>query len=248
MVATSLLTRTQMEMSRLLAHPEEIKTLEGLVTRIVEERRDSNVVESEGKKGTTMRGSSSIPISIPVSIPGVATSVGKPESTGRTKVCTKCKLPKSVDRFPPHPDTADGLAAWCKDCRAVLRKRRNQNNMQARLKHHFAARMTQQLLDSGTSKEDIPPLVANMESYLGYKMVDLVRYLGDDIQEREGMSLKEAFDSGYHVDHITPLSKFLPHEIGDSTFRRCWSMDNLRAIPAVDNLKKGSKDIFEEST
>ncbi len=246
-MVASLLTRTQIEMSRIAAHPREMEALIEQVARIVEEGRslDPNVVDPEGKKKPKKRGSSSIPSSIPGKV-----SPGKPESTGRTKVCTKCKLPKSVDRFPPHPDTSDGLAAWCKDCRAVLRKRRNQNNMEARLKHHFAARMTQQLLDSGALKEDIPPLVAEMEAYLGYKMVDLVRYLGDDIQEREGMTLKEAFDDGYHVDHITPLSKFLPHSIGDSTFQRCWAMDNLRAIPGVDNLRKGSRDIYgtEEET
>lgn len=162
--------------------------------------------------------------------------------TGKTKVCSKCKLSKSTDRFPPHPSTADKLAAWCKDCRAVLRKRRNQENMVARLKHHFAARMTQQLKDNGIT--DIPPLVLEMESYLGYKMGDLVRYLDDDIRERENITLHQAFKKGYHVDHITPLSKFPFGEIGDETFRECWSMDNLRAIPAQENLKKGSIDTF----
>jgi hypothetical protein len=118
--------------------------------------------------------------------------------------------------------------------------------MVARLKHHFAARITQQLTDSGVKKDDMPPLVAEMESYLGYKMVDLVRYLDDDIQEREGISLKQAFAKGYHVDHITPLSKFPFTAIGDETFRDCWCMGNLRAISAADNLKKGAIDIFED--
>jgi len=108
--------------------------------------------------------------------------------------------------------------------------------------------MTQQLKDNGVSTDEMPPLVLEMESYLGYKMADLVKELDADILEREGISLKEAFDDGYHVDHITPLSRFPFGEIGDETFRRCWAQDNLRAIPAADNLKKGSTDIFEDES
>lgn len=229
-----LLSRTQVEMERCADRPGELSQLAECIARI-----QSDIPEESKKKPKPK------PTKENAGEP-TTRSLGPAEEaipTGKTKVCTKCKLPKPLDRFPPHPDTADGLAAWCKDCRAVLRKRRNQNNMGARLKHHFAARMTQQLVDAGVKK--VPPLVAEMESYLGYKMIDLVRHLDGDIQEREGMTLKEAFDKGYHVDHITPLSKFPLTAIGDETFRQCWAIDNLRAIPATDNLKKGAVDIFE---
>ncbi len=233
-MTSALLSRTQAEMRRVTEHPEVLEELVEDYKRILADGRESTT------KTRTHPDEKEAP-------PSTAVSLGpakKAVPTGKTKTCTKCKLPKGLDRFPPHPNTADGKAAWCKDCRAVLRKRRGENNMVARLKHHFAARMTTQLVDAGV--KEIPPLVLEMESYLGYKMGDLVRYLEDDIQEREGISLKGAFDKGYHVDHITPLSKFPLGQIGDETFRDCWRMDNLRVIPAADNLKKGAVDIFEE--
>ncbi len=237
-MSTNLLSRTQAEVERLVQRPSELHILtESVVRTLAETSRTSKEEGAKSGRGTVVSLGES-----------TATSLGPAEEaipTGKTKVCTKCKLPKPVGRFPKHPDTADGLAAWCKDCRAVLRKRRNQTNMVARLKHHFAARITQQLTDAGI--QDIPPLVAEMESYLGYKMSDLVRYLEEDIQERENMSLKIAFGKGYHVDHIVPLSAFPLVKIGDESFQACWAIDNLRAIPAADNLKKGSKVIREDS-
>lgn len=238
-----MLSRTQQELTRRQGRPDALLEITQALARIdgLDEKgetgintrpRHSTKPDEKPKRGPRTKGKTK----------------GKPTPTGKSKTCTKCKLPKPLDRFPPHPDTRDGRAAWCKDCRAVLRKRRNQTNMVARLKHHFAARMTQQLKDNGVSANEMPPLVLEMESYLGYKMADLVKVLDADIQEREGITLKEAFDDGYHVDHITPLSKFPFGEIGDENFRRCWAQDNLRAIPAADNLKKGSVDIFEDES
>ena len=232
-----MLSRTQAELTRITQRPTDLLALEQAIARTVDANALRIALKEDEKAGRTEKAEETKE--------PTTKSLGtakKGVSTGKTKVCSKCKLPKSVDRFPPHPSTADRKAAWCKDCRAVLRKRRNQENMVARLKHHFAARMTQQLKDNGVT--DIPPLVLEMESYLGYKMADLVTYLDDDIRDREDISLHQAFNKGYHVDHITPLSKFPFGEIGDKTFRKCWSMDNLRAIPAQENLKKGSTDTF----
>jgi len=215
-----MLSRTQSEFTRIEERPVELKVIQDAIDARV---KDSLTPPSEGTE------------------PSVKSS--KTKGTGKTKFCTKCKTDKPVGRFPPHKDTRDGLAAHCKDCRAVLRKRRNATNFEAKLKHHFAARMSQQLASPITGKPP-PQLVEKMEIYLGYKMSELVEYLDKDIQEREGISLKVAFDRGYHVDHVTPLSKFKVGHLEDSEFRRCWAIDNLRMMDADENLKKGSKDIY----
>ena len=33
-----------------------------------------------------------------------------------TKICTKCRLPKSLDDFAGHPHAADGKQSWCRTC------------------------------------------------------------------------------------------------------------------------------------
>ncbi len=92
--------------------------------------------------------------------------------------------------------------------------------------------------------------VKNMEDYLGYKIVSLVKALGKDLKEREGpkRKLRDALNEGYHIDHIVPLSSFdilLSTNSGGNVvnwdvFRECWAITNLRAIPADENLAKGA--------
>jgi hypothetical protein len=95
--------------------------------------------------------------------------------------------------------------------------------------------------------------VANLEDYLGYKISTLVKHLSRDLKEREGVGrkLRDALNEGYHIDHIHPLSRFAvvgTDDLGEGfvnweAFRECWSMANLTAIPAEENLAKGAKVI-----
>lgn len=45
----------------------------------------------------------------------------------------------------------------------------------------------------------------------------------------------------WHIDHITPVSAFSISSVDDPDFRRCWSLQNLRPLWAVDNLRKSNK-------
>jgi len=65
------------------------------------------------------------------------------------------------------------------------------------------------------------------EEYVGYSYNDLVSYLGE---------LRE----GYHVDHIIPKSLYSLENIKE--IKKCWSLKNLRLLPAKENLSR-SKNI-----
>ncbi len=226
-----MLSRTQSEFQRLVGRPDELKAISDAIAARSAPTPPPEGTDPPSDASPTLRSS--------------AQSLGpskKVVPSGKAKLCTKCKLHKPLERFPPHKDTRDGLAAHCKDCRAVLRKKRNETNFEAKLKHHFAARMTLQLAEM----DELPPLVANMEQYVGYTMADLIIWLNADIFEREEITLKEAFKRGYHVDHIRPLSLFPVKHIDDPEFKKCWAMTNLRMMSAEDNLKKGAKDIYED--
>ncbi len=57
----------------------------------------------------------------------------------------------------------------------------------------------------------------------------------------DGYSWSDFLSGGLHIDHITPISAFnfdIPEHID---FKRCWALENLRLLPATENLKKHNK-------
>lgn len=43
-----------------------------------------------------------------------------------------------------------------------------------------------------------------------------------------------------HIDHIIPVTKFCFTGPQDIDFKRCWSLGNLRLLPAGDNRRKSN--------
>lgn len=158
----------------------------------------------------------------------------------RLKKCVKCGAKKPLSDFGTHSDTADGRQSYCKTCKNALNVKARQINVNVRLKHHIATRVIDQL---GLLAP--PDTYARIEELLGYRIKTLTRYLRTDLQKREPhKTLKQALEEGYHVDHIYPLSKFPVVQEGAvdwGAFRECWALENLTAIPAAENLAKGSK-------
>ncbi len=149
--------------------------------------------------------------------------------------------------FGKHVDSSDGLQSICFSCKNVMNNDARTRNVSARVRHHTGTRCLTQLGKTYTP----PQFVANLEDYLGYKITALVKSLSADLKEREGSKrkLKDALNEGYHIDHIRPLSSFpviVKGVVNWDAFRECWDIDNLRAIPAGENLAKGAT--YESST
>lgn len=156
----------------------------------------------------------------------------------RKKKCAKCGTSKELTFFPKHSTSSDGLASYCKPCRNGLRKRRHRNT-RLRLRHHIYTRVASQLNKAGVP---IPKgCVTDLDKYFGYRISVLRDYLAQDLKDREQITLKEAFDRNYHLDHRYPLSKFAITSIECQAFKDCWAMSNLRMIPALENLRKSDK-------
>jgi len=81
----------------------------------------------------------------------------------------------------------------------------------------------------------------------GYHWEDLVGYTLNDLIGR----LKSTMPKGYtwqdfikgrlHIDHIVPTSAFNFIETKHIDFKNCWSLENLRLLPAKENLSKHNK-------
>ena len=158
-------------------------------------------------------------------------------SNVRVKKCAKCGEAQPVTNFAKHTTSSDGRASYCNNCRNNLGAKRRKKNLAYKLRHHIHARIIKYSYTNGIPKG----LVTDLERYLGYSMFQLKKYLQKDLFDREGITLREAFDRGYHREHITPLSSYDIKDIGDREFLQCWEMTNLRMITAEENLAKGAK-------
>lgn len=77
--------------------------------------------------------------------------------------------------------------------------------------------------------------------------VSLVGYTVEDLAAR----LKKTMPQDYtwadfmtgelHIEHIVPVSAFNFTTPQCHDFKRCWALSNLRLLPALENLKKGTK-------
>lgn len=76
--------------------------------------------------------------------------------------------------------------------------------------------------------------------HMPYTRMELAEHLLSTLPE--GYTEDDACDgSKLHIDHIRPVSSFkLTGEIDDD-FLECWALDNLRLLPAAENLSKSNK-------
>lgn len=78
---------------------------------------------------------------------------------------------------------------------------------------------------------------------MGCSLIELKVHL--ESQFHGGMSWSNYGQSGWHIDHITPLSTFDLTDRGQ--FLKAVHYTNLQPLWAVDNLKKGNKKDFFKS-
>jgi len=77
------------------------------------------------------------------------------------------------------------------------------------------------------------------ENLVGYTFDDLLKRLNKTMPE--GYTWDNYLNSELHIDHIIPISKFNFTTSRDADFKRCWALDNLRLLPAEENLRKGNR-------
>jgi len=79
----------------------------------------------------------------------------------------------------------------------------------------------------------------------GLKTFDLLDYTFDELYEHleskftDGMSWDNM--SEWHIDHIRPVASFNFDSAEHPDFKKCWALNNLQPLWAVDNKMKGDK-------
>jgi 5-methylcytosine-specific restriction endonuclease McrA len=81
----------------------------------------------------------------------------------------------------------------------------------------------------------------------GYHWENLVEYTVKELKKHleqtipKGYTWQDFMEGKLHIDHIIPISVFNFNKPEHIDFKRCWSLKNLRLLPAEENLKKGNK-------
>lgn len=169
------------------------------------------------------------------------------------KTCSKCKLLHEDDYFSRCAKAVSGLQSQCKNCKrlaATMRKEKYLLENRGKKYPYYKKSKEARLKDYNKSKlhHNISRLIrkglklnknGNTFDLLGYTQNELKVYI--ESKFKEGMSWDNYGINGWHIDHIIPRSS-LPYEfIEDDNFKKCWSLNNLQPLWAVDNLKKSNK-------
>ena len=79
------------------------------------------------------------------------------------------------------------------------------------------------------------------ENLVNYTLNDLIKHLKKTIPE--GYCWRDYIKGKLHLDHITPIRAFIFGTPEDEEFKQCWSLYNLRLLPAEENRLKQDKII-----
>ena len=82
------------------------------------------------------------------------------------------------------------------------------------------------------------------EIIIGYTLKDLEAHLKSTLPK--GYIWSDYLDCKLHLDHIIPLSIFNIKNANSKGFKKAWLLENLRLIPAKENLRKNNKLFYNE--
>lgn len=77
------------------------------------------------------------------------------------------------------------------------------------------------------------------EDLVGYTLNDLMKRLKRTMPE--GYTWQDYLEGKLHIDHKIPISVFNFTHPEHTDFKRCWALENLRLLPAKENLVKYNK-------
>jgi hypothetical protein len=72
-------------------------------------------------------------------------------------------------------------------------------------------------------------------SFLPYTIESLIQHL--ESQFKKGMTWQNYGE--WHIDHKRPDCSFDYKSVDDKEFQKCWALENLQPLWAIDNIKKG---------
>lgn len=127
------------------------------------------------------------------------------------------------------------FAEYSKEYLRKYKRNRRKTDPVYRLRCNFSGMINKALKKSNSSKDGRSSI-----KYLPYSIAELKVHL--EKQFNEHMSW-ENHGTYWQIDHIYPQSLLPYSSMDDDNFKKCWSLENLRPLESILNLKKGNKII-----
>lgn len=74
--------------------------------------------------------------------------------------------------------------------------------------------------------------------YLPYTMEELKIHLENGFDDKMTWENHGIY---WHIDHIIPQSRLPYTSMDDENFKKCWALENLQPLEAIENMKKSNK-------
>ena len=164
-----------------------------------------------------------------------------------TKVCRKCNIEKSINEYYIGGSYFRGNCKSCEKQIKVEYRKNPVNKSRIRL-YHQKYKNERRLTDPVYRLRcDIPAIIRrsikkkyyndSIWKYLPYTPQDLKQHLEKQFDETMTW---ENHGKVWHIDHIIPQAVFHYNSEMHPDFGKCWSLNNLRPLFALDNMKKSS--------
>jgi hypothetical protein len=124
------------------------------------------------------------------------------------------------------------LAVYRKTEKHIIRRRFLAKEKSKDAKYNLSNRMRCRLWGSIRNKGG-----RSWEKLLGYSILDLMKHI--ESLFKDDMSWENI--GKWHIDHIVPIASFNYSSTEDDDFKRCWSLNNLQPLWALENISKGAR-------
>ena len=125
-----------------------------------------------------------------------------------------------------------------RDKLSLYRNERLKNNLQVRLKSNVSCLIRQRLKRNSISKKG-----KSTWDFLPYTVDELKQHLEKQFEPWMNWKNWGRGNGKWNIDHKIPDCSFNYASVDDEAFQKCWALENLHPMDAIENIKKGNKII-----
>lgn len=129
------------------------------------------------------------------------------------------------------------------------KRKRRINDVGFRLRGNISRSILQALKINNSSKQDksildnLPYNMNELKQHIELLFEPWMNWNNYGIYDPKKWDDNDSKTWTWHIDHIVPQSKLIYTSMKDETFRKCWSLDNLRPLSAKQNVKDGNRSV-----